>query len=73
MIDLCPTGALSIETHEMRYLPLATWMAMNRHHEHALGRHGMAGHFEEVLADIEVSGLLRQAEAVRPASTPSQN
>jgi len=63
MIDLCPTGARSMPLEEMHDLPLAVWMAVNRHLHHALGRPGIAAIFEEALADIEVMGLLKQAEA----------
>jgi hypothetical protein len=60
--DPCPTGVYSIDLAEMRHLPVATWMAMNRHQEAALGRPGLASVFEQALADIEISGLLKQAE-----------
>jgi hypothetical protein len=66
MIDPCPTGVRSMELDDMRHLPLASWMAMNRHHEHASRHPLMASIFEESLAEIEVSGLLKQALAVKP-------
>lgn len=63
MSDVCPTGLAALERSDMRHLPLAVWMAAQRHFEHARRHPKMATIFEQALADIEVAGLLRQAEA----------
>lgn len=73
MIDVCPTGLTALERSDMRHLPLAVWMAAQRHFEHARRHPKMATIFEQALADIEVTGLLRQAEAglgTSPFSAP---
>jgi hypothetical protein len=66
MIDPCPTGLCALERSHMHHLPLAVWMAAQRHFEHARRHPKMAAIFEEAIADIEVMGLLKQAEAVKP-------
>ena len=60
----------------MRHLPLAVWLSAQRHFEHARRHPKMAVIFEEALADIEVAGLLRQAEAAlgtTPVPEPTNN
>lgn len=60
--DPCPTGMRSLPLPVMRHLPLPAWAAMNRQAEHQLNRPAMADIFERALCDIEVIGLLDQAE-----------
>ena len=59
--DPCPTGVNALGENDRRNLPLLPWFAARRQADSFHGK--LADFYAEAMADIELMGLLRQAEA----------